>query len=84
MASVSTGKIAILVYRVSMVINENEYRFVSEIFFGIVSISCADIPMSNTHIHMSENNYFTSSRARGLFLSKVMMGTASYAGDSVC
>lgn len=42
--------------------------------------------MSNTHIHMSEKNYFTSSRARGLFLSKskVMMGTASYAGDSVC
>lgn len=52
-------------------------------FVGIVSISSADIPMSNTHIHMSENNYFTSSRARGLFLSKVMMGT-SYAGDSVC
>lgn len=40
--------------------------------------------MSNTHIHMSENNYFTSSRARGLFLSKVMMGTASYAGDRQC
>lgn len=32
MASVSTGKIAILVDRVSMVINENEYRFVSEFF----------------------------------------------------
>lgn len=30
MASVSTGNIAILVDRVSMVINENEYRFVSE------------------------------------------------------
>lgn len=83
MASVSSGKIAVLVDRVSMVINENDYRFVFRIFVGIVSITSADIPRSNTHIHTSENNYFTSSRAGGLFLSKVMMRT-SHPGDSVC